>query len=120
MPLADDVDIKRIASVSHGYVGADLEYLCKEAAMKCLRRLLPEINLDEEKLSNETLDKLIVNGDDYKKAIMEVTPSGIGICIILSNLPGLSKAGSIMSALFVAASTTTPCMSCIPSSSVNN
>jgi len=39
MPLADDVDLKRIASVSHGYVGADLEYLCKEAAMKCLRRL---------------------------------------------------------------------------------
>jgi len=77
MPLADDVDIKRIASVSHGYVGADLEYLCKEAAMKCLRRLLPEINLDDEKIPPETLDKLIVNGDDYKKALMEVTPSGM-------------------------------------------
>jgi len=77
MPLADDVDIKRIASVSHGYVGADLEYLCKEAAMKCLRRLLPEINLDDEKIPPETLDKLIVNGDDYKKALMQVTPSGM-------------------------------------------
>jgi transitional endoplasmic reticulum ATPase len=77
MPLADDVDLKKISGVSHGYVGADLEYLCKEAAMKCLRRLLPEINLDEEKLSNETLDKLIVNGDDYKKALIEVTPSGM-------------------------------------------
>jgi len=77
MPLADDVDIKRIASVSHGYVGADLEYLCKEAAMKCLRRLLPEINLDDEKIPPETLDKLIVNGGDYKKALMEVTPSGM-------------------------------------------
>ena len=77
MPLADDVDIKRIAGVSHGYVGADLEYLCKEAAMKCLRRLLPEINLDDEKIPPETLDKLIVNGDDYKKALIEVTPSGM-------------------------------------------
>jgi len=77
MPLADDVDVKRIAGVSHGYVGADLEYLCKEAAMKCLRRLLPEINLDDEKIPPETLDKLIVNGDDYKKALMEVTPSGM-------------------------------------------
>jgi len=77
MPLADDVDIKRIASVSHGYVGADLEYLCKEAAMKCLRRLLPSINLDDEKIPPETLDKLIVNGEDYKKALMEVTPSGM-------------------------------------------
>ena len=77
MPLADDVDIKRIAGVSHGYVGADLEYLCKEAAMKCLRRLLPEINLDDEKIPPETLDKLVVNADDYKKALIEVTPSGM-------------------------------------------
>jgi len=77
MPLSDDVDLAKIAGVSHGYVGADLEYLCKEAAMKCLRRLLPEIDLDEEKLPPETLDKLIVIGEDYKKALVEVTPSGM-------------------------------------------
>ena len=71
------VDVERIAAVSHGYVGADLEYLCKEAAMKCLRRLLPKINLDDDKLSPETLDRLVVDGDDYKKALMEVTPSGM-------------------------------------------
>ena len=82
MPLADEeqplpVKIEKIASVSHGYVGADLEYLCKEAAMKCLRRLLPELNLEEEKIPPETLDKLIVNADDFKKALVEVTPSGM-------------------------------------------
>ncbi|WP_268544309.1 CDC48 family AAA ATPase [Candidatus Nitrosotenuis cloacae] len=77
MPLADDVDIDKIASVSHGYVGADLEYLCKEAAMKCLRRLLPELNMEDEKLPPETLDKLIVNNEDYQKALIEVTPSGM-------------------------------------------
>jgi transitional endoplasmic reticulum ATPase len=77
MPLADDVDMKKISSVSHGYVGADLEYLCKEAAMKCLRRLLPVLNLEEEKLPPETLDKLIVNHDDFQKALIEVTPSGM-------------------------------------------
>ena len=77
MPLADDVNIDKISSVSHGYVGADLEYLCKEAAMKCLRRLLPVLNLEEEKLSPETLDKLIVNNDDFTKALVEVTPSGM-------------------------------------------
>jgi transitional endoplasmic reticulum ATPase len=82
MPLAADehefpVDIEKIAAVSHGYVGADLEYLCKEAAMKCLRRLLPELNLEEEKIPPETLDKLIVNADDFKKALVEVTPSGM-------------------------------------------
>ncbi len=77
MPLADDVDMVKISSVSHGYVGADLEYLCKEAAMKCLRRLLPVLNLEEEKLPPETLDKLIVNHDDFQKALIEVTPSGM-------------------------------------------
>ena len=82
MPLAADehefpVNIEKIAAVSHGYVGADLEYLCKEAAMKCLRRLLPELNLEEEKIPPETLDKLVVNGDDFKKALVEVTPSGM-------------------------------------------
>ena len=77
MPLADDVNVEKIASVSHGYVGADLEYLCKEAAMKCLRRLLPELNLEEEKIPPETLDKLIVIGEDFQKALVEVTPSGM-------------------------------------------
>jgi len=77
MPLSDDVNLEKIAAISHGYVGADLEYLCKEAAMKCLRRLLPELNLEDEKLPPETLDKLIVNGDDYQNALREVTPSGM-------------------------------------------
>ncbi len=77
MPLSDDVNVDKIASISHGYVGADLEYLCKEAAMKCLRRLLPELNLEDEKLPPETLDKLVVNGDDFQNAIREVTPSGM-------------------------------------------
>lgn len=77
MPLSDDVNLDKIAAISHGYVGADLEYLCKEAAMKCLRRLLPELNLEDEKLPPETLDKLIVNDDDYQNALKEVTPSGM-------------------------------------------
>ncbi len=77
MPLSEDVDMKKISAVSHGYVGADLEYLCKEAAMKCLRRLLPVLNLEEEKLPPETLDKLIVNHEDFQKALIEVTPSGM-------------------------------------------
>ena len=77
MPLSDDVNLDKIASISHGYVGADLEYLCKEAAMKCLRRLLPELNLEDEKLPPETLDKLVVNEDDFQNALKEVTPSGM-------------------------------------------
>ena len=77
MPLTDDFDVDKLASVSHGYVGADLEYLCKEAAMKCLRRLLPVLNLEEEKIPPETLDKLIVSQEDFTKALIEVVPSGM-------------------------------------------
>jgi len=81
MPLKDEgedkVDIERMAAVSHGYVGADLEYLCKEAAMKCLRRLLSEISLEDEKIPPETLEKLIVINEDFTKALIEVTPSGM-------------------------------------------
>ncbi len=73
----DAVNIDKIAAVSHGYVGADLEYLCKEAAMKCLRRLLPELNLEEEKIAPETLDKLIVISEDFTNAQREITPSGM-------------------------------------------
>src|SRR5919199_200797 len=77
MPLDSDVDHKKIAAVTHGFVGADLEYLCKEAAMKCLRRLLPDLNLEDEKLPSETLDKLIITQNDFNQAIKDVMPSAM-------------------------------------------
>ena len=77
MPLAPDVNLEKIANMTHGFVGADLEYLCKEAAMKCLRRVLPELNLEEEKIPTEVLNKLIVTMDDFMEALKEVTPSAM-------------------------------------------
>src|SRR5919198_537205 len=77
MPLDTDVDQERIAGVTHGFVGADLEYLCKEAAMKCLRRLLPELNLEDEKLAPEVLDKLVITRSDFENAIKDVMPSAM-------------------------------------------
>src|ERR687886_2212000 len=77
MPLDTDVDQDRVAAVTHGFVGADLEYLCKEAAMKCLRRLLPELNLEDEKLAPEVLNKLIVTMGDFENAVKEVMPSAM-------------------------------------------
>jgi len=71
MPLETDVDHQRIAEATHGFVGADLEYLCKEAAMKCLIRLLPELNLEDEKLAPEVLNKLVVTMSDFKHAIKQ-------------------------------------------------
>jgi transitional endoplasmic reticulum ATPase len=77
MPLNNDVDQDKIAAVTHGFVGADLEYLCKEAAMKCLGRLLPELKLEEEKVPPETLEKLVINMNDFQNAIKEITPSAM-------------------------------------------
>jgi transitional endoplasmic reticulum ATPase len=77
MPLEANVDQEKIAAITHGFVGADLEYLCKEAAMRCLRRLLPELNLEEEKISPETLDKLVITMDDFEIAIKDVMPSAL-------------------------------------------
>jgi len=77
MPLDSDVNQEKIASVTHGFVGADLEYLCKEAAMKCLRRLLPELNLEDEKIHPDVLNKLVVTMSDFENAIKEVMPSAM-------------------------------------------
>jgi transitional endoplasmic reticulum ATPase len=77
MPLDTDVDQDKIAGVTHGFVGADLEYLCKEAAMKCLRRLLPELNMQDEKLAPEVLNKLVVTMSDFENAVKEVMPSAM-------------------------------------------
>ncbi len=71
------VDVEKLAAVTHGFVGADLEYLCKEAAMKTLRRNLPDIKLEEDRLSPETLDKLIVTMQDFEGALKDVMPSAM-------------------------------------------
>src|SRR5213594_3176797 len=77
MPLQQDVDIEMRACVSHGCVWSDLEYLCKEAAMKTLRRMLPELKLEEDRLSPEVLDKLIVTAEDFDNALKDVMPSAM-------------------------------------------
>jgi len=74
---ADAVDLEKLAAVTHGFVGADLEYLCKEAAMKTLRRNLPDIKLEEDRLSPDTLDKLTVTRSDFEGALRDVMPSAM-------------------------------------------
>ena len=77
MPLTQEVDLEKLSSVSHGFVGADLEGLCKEAAMKTLRRVLPELKLDEEKLTPEFLNKLQVTNEDFQNALKDIMPSAM-------------------------------------------
>jgi transitional endoplasmic reticulum ATPase len=76
IPMTEDVDLKKLADVTHGFVGADLAALSKEAAMNLLRRLLPEYRWKEgEPLEKEFLEKLIVTMDDFKEALKSVRPS---------------------------------------------
>ncbi len=76
MPLDDKVDLDEIADTTHGFVGADLEMLCKEAAMRVLRRVLPDIKADEE-IPQETLKKMIIKKSDFKEALKEIQPSAL-------------------------------------------
>src|SRR5688572_12578323 len=66
MPLTDDVNLEAIARVTHGFVGADLEALSKEAAMRSLRRILPEINLEEPRIPAEILNRIKVTRKDFE------------------------------------------------------
>ncbi len=77
MPLTEAVDLEVVASRTHGFVGADLEALVKEAAMGALRRVLPEINLDEESVPAEILEKINVTMDDFEDSLKEVPPSSM-------------------------------------------
>jgi transitional endoplasmic reticulum ATPase len=77
MPLAKDVDLQRLADISHGFVGADLLALAKEAAIRALRRVLPEINLSAESIPGETINKIIVTMQDFMDVIKEMEPSAM-------------------------------------------
>ena len=76
MPLADDVDLDYLADVTHGFVGADLAALAREAAMSALRRYLPEIDLDKP-IPTEVLRKMVVTMKDFKEALKSIEPSAL-------------------------------------------
>ncbi len=77
MPLAEDVDLKRLASVTHGFVGADLEALTKEAALHALRRILPDIDFSADSIPAEILNKIIVDMNDFQESLKEIEPSAM-------------------------------------------
>ncbi len=77
MPLASGVDLKKLAEITHGYTGADLAALCREAAMNALRRYLPQIDLTKDRIPPEILEKMEVTMEDFLNAYREVIPSGL-------------------------------------------
>ena len=77
MPLAKDVDLKELAALTHGYTGADISALVKEAAIKALRRVLPEIDIEQEQIPPEVLEKIVVKREDFMNALKEIQPSAL-------------------------------------------
>ena len=77
MPLSEDVSLAKLADITHGFVGADLQALCREAAMLCLRKVIPEIDFDAANISYETLMNLKVSMDHFIEALKEVEPSAL-------------------------------------------
>jgi transitional endoplasmic reticulum ATPase len=77
MPLAADVDPEKLSRITHGFVGADLEALCREAAMNALRKIMPSIDFQLDEIPYETLIQLEVSMDDFSEALKEIEPSAI-------------------------------------------
>jgi transitional endoplasmic reticulum ATPase len=78
IPLTKDVNLNELASKTHGFVGADLEALAKEAAMNVLRKFLPQLKLEgEEQINQELLSKLVVTQNDFMEALKVVRPSAM-------------------------------------------
>ncbi len=77
MPLAEDVTLDALADRTYGFVGADIAALCREAAMTALRRILPEIDLEQKVIPKETLDKLIIKRSDFEDVMKEIQPSAL-------------------------------------------
>jgi len=77
MPLEKDVDLGTIANVSHGFVGADLQAVAKEAGIRALRKVLPEIDLTTENIPSDILKKIVVTMDDFLSVIKEIEPSAL-------------------------------------------
>jgi len=77
MPLAEDISLEKLAEITHGFVGADLEALAREAAMSALRKILPDIDFEMADIPYESLMKLEVAMDNFLEAMKEVEPSAI-------------------------------------------
>ena len=77
MPLSEDINLQELAARLHGYTGADIKALCREAAMKALRRCLPEIELEGERISPEILESMMISDRDFKEGMKEIIPTAM-------------------------------------------
>ena len=87
MPLSDDIDLESLAERMHGFVGADINALCKEAAMRALRHYMPDLTTEDE-IPAEIIEKLLVRREDFEEALKEIEPSSMRE--VLVELPAVS------------------------------
>ncbi len=96
MPLTKDVNLEDIANITHGFVGADISALCKEAAMNVLRKVLPNLKLREkEEISKDVLEKLVVSSKDFKEALKLVRPSAMREVLVETPNVGWNDVGGL-------------------------
>ncbi|MCJ7443210.1 MAG: CDC48 family AAA ATPase [Methanotrichaceae archaeon] len=81
MPISEDVNLDGLADITHGFVGADINALCKEAAMKTLRRYLPDLATEDD-IPQEVIEKMTVTGKDFNEALKEIEPSAMREVIV--------------------------------------
>ena len=95
MPLSDSVDLEKMASALYGYTGADLRALCRESALKALRRQIPQIDLESGELPPDVLEKIEVTPNDFKEATKDIVPSAMREFYIESPKVSLSDVGGL-------------------------
>ncbi|MCC7569306.1 MAG: CDC48 family AAA ATPase [Candidatus Methanofastidiosa archaeon] len=95
MPLGEDVDLVQIAKTTYGFVGADLEALCREAAMNTLRKMLPSLNLEEEKIPSDVLEKIEVVKEDFDNASKGIESSAMREVLIRTPSVGWDDIGGL-------------------------
>jgi len=109
MPIADDVELKTLSSELNGYTGADMKSLCREAAMKSIRRYLPEIDLETEKIPSKILQSMDIKIIDFYDAMHEVIPTALREFyverskIYWENVGGLDEAKKVLEENLIAA-----------------
>ncbi len=102
MPVAKDVDLDKFAAITHGYSGADIAALCKEAAIRALRRILPEVDLKADSIPAEVLDKIEVTEKDFYEAFKSMSPSAMREVVVESpnvhwdDIGGLEEAKQLL------------------------
>jgi len=96
MPLKKNVNLEKLAAKTHGFVGADLESLAKEAAMSVLRKLLPDLNVEgDDEIPQEILEKMIISKDDFEEALKVVRPSAMREVLVETPNVGWNEVGGL-------------------------